>query len=123
MRCTVQEHMKQWLCGLKEAFRVFAQGERSVGKEKRLQVAVGLRWLASRSDSASQGGVPEGADGLADIFFNYDLGQEMRQYESAGLKHLHSQMHLCTRICLCGSKIASQACNPGIRRICLLTPL
>ncbi len=49
MQFTVQEHRKQWLCGLKEEFRVFAQGERSVGKEKRLQVAVGLRWLARRT--------------------------------------------------------------------------
>ncbi len=86
-----------------------------MGKEKRLQVAVGLRWLASRNDSASQRGVPEGTDGLADIFFNYDLDQVVRQYQSAGLKHLHSQTQLCSGICLCGSQIASQACNPVIK--------
>jgi len=96
---TVQENMKPRLCGLKEEYRVFAQSEQSVGREKRLQVAVGLRWLARRNDSASQGGVPEGADGLANIFLNDDLDQVVRQYESAGLKHLHSQTHLCIRVC------------------------
>ena len=91
--------MKPRLCGLKEEYRVFAQSEQSVGREKRLQVAVGLRWLARRNDSASQGGVPEGADGLANIFLNDDLDQVVRQYESAGLNHLHSQTQLCIRVC------------------------
>ena len=91
--------MKPRLCGLKEEYRVFAQSEQSVGREKRLQVAVGLRWLARRNDSASQGGVPEGADGLANIFLNYDLDQEVR-LKCDSMSLLVSNTFTVRRICV-----------------------